>query len=64
MDLIIIPMLQKLGFRIPDVYMGGLWNPGGLPINIEKKHYHQLYKRIRLYGKNGPWPTRKCRCYD
>ena len=29
LDLIIIPMLQKLGLRIPDVYMAVLWNPGG-----------------------------------
>ena len=27
-DLVPIPMLQKLGPQIPDVYMAVLWNPG------------------------------------
>ena len=29
LDMIIIPMLQKLGLRIPDVYTAVLWNQGG-----------------------------------
>ena len=61
-NLIIIPMLQKLELRIPDVYMAVLWNPSGQVI-IEKKHYHWLCKRIRLNRKSSK-PVRKHRKND
>ena len=35
-DLIMIPMLQKLGLIIPAVYMAVLWNPGGQPIILKR----------------------------
>ena len=35
-DLIIMPMVQKLGFIIPDVYMAVLWNPRGQAIILKR----------------------------
>ena len=35
-DLVIIPMLQKLGTRIPDVYITVLWNPGGQTVILKR----------------------------
>ena len=34
-DLIFIPMLQKLGLRIPDVNMAVLWNLGGQAVILK-----------------------------
>ena len=34
-ELKLIPMLQKLGFQTPDVYMAVLWSPGGQTIILK-----------------------------
>ena len=51
LDLIIIPMSQKLGLRIPDEYMAVLWNPGGQAI-ILKRNSNIGYARESDYMEN------------
>ena len=36
LDLALIPMLQKLGPRIPNVYMAAQWNPGGQMVILKR----------------------------
>ena len=59
-DMILIPMLQKLGPRTPDLYMAVLWNPGDQTVILKKEHDYWICKRITLYGKRSHGPTRKC----
>ena len=35
-DIVLIPILQKLGPRVPNVYMAVLWNPGGYPVTLKR----------------------------
>ena len=54
LDLVLIPMLQNLGSRIPNVYMAVLWNPGGQTAILKRNTTISYVKRIRLYGKSLP----------
>ena len=54
LDLIITPMLQRLGLRIPNVYMAVLWNPGGQVI-ILKRNTTISYARESDYMKKKPY---------
>ena len=36
LDLVLIPMLQKLGPKIPDVCMAVLWNPSGQTVILKR----------------------------
>ena len=35
LDIVLIPILQKLGPQIPNVYMAVLWNPGGQTVILK-----------------------------
>ena len=45
-ELVLIPILQKLGSQVPDAYMAVLWIPGGQTLNIKKEHDHWVCKGI------------------
>ena len=52
-DLVIIPMLQKLGPQILNVYMAVLWKPGGQTI-ISKRNTTIGYLRELDYVEKSP----------
>ena len=58
LDLILIPMSQKLGLSIPDVYMAVLCNPGGQAI-ILKRNTTIGYARESGYMENAPLTNEK-----
>ena len=47
-DVIIIKMLQKIGLRIPALYIAVLWNPGGQVIKL-KRNTTIIYARESYY---------------
>ena len=51
-DMIIIPKFQKLGLRIPDVYMVALWNPGGQPVMLKRNITISYAKESDYMKKN------------
>ena len=57
--MVLIPTLQKLGTRIPDVYMAVLWNPGGQTVKLKKMTIS--YVRELDYMDKGP-PQSKTKC--
>ena len=52
-DLVIIPMLQKLRPRIPNVYMALSWNPGGQTVILKRKMTIS-YERESDYREKSP----------
>ena len=52
-DIVPIPMLQKLGCHVPDVYMAVLWNPGGQTV-ILKRNMTIGYVKEADYMEKGP----------
>ena len=61
LDSSLIPILQKLGPKMPDIYMEVLGEPRRSDCNIKKKDDDQLCKRFKLYGKKSPGPKRYSR---
>ena len=57
-DVVVIHMLQKLGHRIPDVYMSVLWNPGGQTV-ILKRNMTISYVKESDYMEKVPWTKEK-----
>ena len=58
-----MPMLQKLGSRIPDVYMEVMWNPGGQTV-ILKRSMTIGYVKESDYMWKAPQTNEKSRKYD
>ena len=51
-DLVLIPMLQKLGPQIPDVYMAVLWNSGGQTLILKRNMTIRYVRESDYMGKN------------
>ena len=60
----IIPILQKLGFRMPDEFMAVLWNPGGQAIILKRNTTISNAKESDYVEKIPPQAMRKCRRSD
>ena len=57
-DLVLIPMLQKLGPQIPSMYMTVLWNPGDQTV-IFKRNMTIGYVRESDYMEKVPQTNEK-----
>ena len=57
-DLVVIPMQQKLGPRIHNVYMAVLWNPGGQTV-ILKTSITTCYVKESDYMEKSPQTNEK-----
>ena len=56
-NMIIIPVLQKLGLRIPDEFMAMLWNSGGKAVILKKTTIS--YVKKSNYIKDSTLPNEK-----